>query len=181
MRKKILIALVVILAILGVFAAVVAMQPADLRVTRSGTIPAPPGEVFAQVNDFHNWEAWSPWAKIDPAAKNTFEGPSSGVGAVFKWSGNSEVGEGSMTITESKPNERILIDLHFIKPFEGTDITEFTFKSEGDQTVVTWTMTGRKNFISKGICMFMDMDKMVGGKFDEGLANIKAVVEKGKK
>src|SRR6266478_5063331 len=99
MFTKILIALAVIVV---VFVVIVALQPADFRVTRSATIPAPPAVVFAQVNDLHNWQAWSPWAKLDPAAKNTFEGPSAGTGAIFKWSGNSDVGEGSMTLTESR-------------------------------------------------------------------------------
>jgi uncharacterized protein YndB with AHSA1/START domain len=177
MRKKILIALGVIAVVLAGLAGVVAMQPADFRIVRSATIPAPPAEVFAQVNDFHNWEAWSPWKKLDPAAKNSFEGAPSGTGAVFKWVGNSEVGEGSMTITESRPNELIRIRLHFVKPFEDTSTAEFTFKPEGQQTLVTWSMYGRKDFIGKAICMFMDMDKMVGGNFEEGLANIKTVLE----
>jgi hypothetical protein len=138
---------------------------------------APPAAIFAQVNDFHNWEAWSPWAKLDPNVKNSIEGPESGPGAIFKWAGNSEVGEGQMTLMESRPSELIRIKLDFIKPFEDTSDTEFTFKPEVDKTVVTWTMTGKKNFISKAVCMFMNMDKMVGGKFEEGLANLKTIVE----
>jgi uncharacterized protein YndB with AHSA1/START domain len=177
MRKKILIALLVLAAMVAGFAAVVAMQPSEFRIVRSATIPAPPAAVFAQVNDFHNWEAWSPWKKLDPAAKNSFEGAPSGTGAVFKWAGNSEVGEGSMTITESQPNDLVRIRLDFVKPFEDTSTAEFTFKPEVEQTLVTWSMYGRKNFIGKAMCMFMDMDKMVGGSFEEGLANIKAVLE----
>src|ERR1700676_1636756 len=108
MLKKILIALA---AIVVVFLGIVALQPSDFRVVRAATLPAPPAAVFDQVNDFHNWEAWSPWAKLDPTAKNTFEGPSAGTGAIFKWAGNAEVGEGCMTITESHPNDLILIKL----------------------------------------------------------------------
>jgi uncharacterized protein YndB with AHSA1/START domain len=174
MLKKILFALVVIVVVLGV---VIAVQPSDLRVARSATIAAPPADVFAQVNDFHNWDAWSPWAKLDPKATNSFEGSSSGKGAIFKWSGNHEVGKGSMTVTESQPNELIRIKLDFVEPFEGTNTAEFTFKPQGDQTLVTWTMTGQKNFVCKAIGLFMNMDKMIGDKFEEGLANMKSVVE----
>lgn len=174
MLKKILIALV---AIVVVFLVVVAMQPSDFRVARTATISAPAPAVFAQVNDFHNWEAWSPWAKLDPAAQNSFEGPSAGRGAIFRWAGNREVGEGSMTITESRPSDLIRIKLEFLKPFEATNTAEFTFKPDGDQTAVTWSMAGKNNFISKAICLFMNMDKMVGGKFEEGLAQMKSVVE----
>jgi hypothetical protein len=113
--------------------------PSAIRVSRRsyGRYLRPTACGIAQVNDFHNWEAWSPWAKLDPAAKNSFEGPSAGIGAIFKWSGNNEVGEGSMTITESRPSDLIKIKLDFTKPFEATNATEFTFKPEGNQTMVT--------------------------------------------
>jgi len=174
MVKKILIALA---AIVVVFIAVVAMQPSDFRVARTATMSVPAPAVFAQVNDFHNWEAWSPWAKLDPKAKTSFEGPSAGTGAIFRWAGNNEVGEGSMTITESRPSDLIRIKLEFLKPMAGTSTAEFSFKPEGDKTAVTWSMTGKNNFIAKAMCLFMNMDKMVGGKFEEGLASMKSVVE----
>src|SRR3569623_1821800 len=94
----------VLVLLVGGFAIVVAVQPADYKVTRSGTLAAAPATVFAQVNDFHQWEAWSPWAKLDPGAKNSVEGPPAGTGAAFAWAGNKEVGEGRMTITESRPS-----------------------------------------------------------------------------
>jgi hypothetical protein len=174
MLKKILIALA---AIVVVFVGVVAMQPSDFRIVRTATMSAPAPAVFAQVNDFHNWEAWSPWAKLDPAAKNSFEGPFAGTGAIFRWAGNKEVGEGSMTITESRPSDLIRIKLEFLKPFAGTNTAEFTFKPDGDQTAVTWSMAGENNFIAKAVCLFMNRDKMVGGKFEEGLAQMKSIVE----
>jgi uncharacterized protein YndB with AHSA1/START domain len=174
MLMKILIGLAVVVM---VFAFVVALQPSDFRIVRSATIPAPPDAVFSQVNDFHKWEAWSPWAKKDPAAKNSFEGAPSGTGAVFSWAGNREVGEGRMTLTESHPPELIRIRLDFVKPFAGTNITEFTFKPEGNQTVVTWSMSGKNNFIARAFCLFMNMDKMVGGEFEKGLENLKMVTE----
>ncbi|MGI0029371.1 MAG: SRPBCC family protein [Nitrososphaera sp.] len=174
MLKKILIALA---AIVVVFVAVVAMQPSEFRVARTATISAPAPVVFAQVNDFHKWEAWSPWAKLDPAAKATFEGPSAGPGAIFRWAGNDEVGEGSMTITESRPSDLIRIKLEFLKPFAATNTVEFTFKPEANQTAVTWSMAGKNNFIAKAVCLFMNMDKMVGGNFEKGLAQMKSAVE----
>ena len=174
MLKKILIVLaVIVIAFLGF----VAIQPSEFHVTRTATLSAPAAAVFAQVNDFHNWEAWSPWAKLDPAARTSFEGPSTGTGAIFRWAGNHEIGEGSMTITDSRPNDLISIKLEFLKPLAATNTTEFTFKPDGDQTVVTWSMAGRHNFIAKAICLFMNMDKMVGGMYEKGLAQMKSVVE----
>ncbi len=174
MLKKILIALA---AIVVAFVAVVAMQPSEFRVTRTATMSAPAPAVFAQVNDLHKWEEWSPWAKLDPAAKSTFEGPPAGTGAIFRWAGNNQVGEGSMTITESRPNELIRFNLEFLKPMAGTSTAEFTFKPEGNETTVTWSMTGNNNFIAKAMCLFMNMDKMVGGQFEKGLATMKSIVE----
>jgi polyketide cyclase/dehydrase/lipid transport protein len=130
MLLKILIALG---AVVAAFAAFVALQPSDYRVARSATIAAPASAVFAQVNDFHKWDAWSPWAKLDPNAKTAFEGPSAGEGAVFAWAGNKEIGEGRMTLTQSRPGELIRIKLDFVQPMAGTSTAEFTFKPEGDR------------------------------------------------
>jgi hypothetical protein len=174
MFKKILIALVLIIAI---FLVIVALQPSDFHVERSATIAAPPAVAFAQVNDFHNWPAWSPWAKLDPACKYTYDGPASGRGASVAWAGNDEVGEGKMTILDSTPTELIRIKLEFVKPFAATNTAEFTFKPQGAQTNVNWAMFGQKNFMAKGMCLFMSMDKMVGKDFEKGLAQMKAVAE----
>jgi hypothetical protein len=178
MLKKILIGLV---AIVAVFAVVVALQPSEYRVARSTTVSAPAPDVFAQVNDFHNWDAWSPWAKLDPAAKATFEGPPAGQGAVFAWSGNDKIGEGRMTLTESRPAELVRIKIDFVKPFAGTSTSEFTFKPAGNQTAVTWIMSGQNNFIARAMCLFVSMDKMLGGEFEKGLAQMKSVAEAAKK
>ena len=90
---------------------------------------APPPAVFAQVNDLRQWEAWSPWAKLDPAVKNTFEGAATGTGAIFRWAGNNEVGEGRMTITESRPSDLIRMKLEFLKPFAAISTTPDSFSS----------------------------------------------------
>lgn len=177
MRKKLLFILGILVAAIAIFAVVVAMQPADYKVVRTASIGASPDKVFAQVNDFHKWEAWSPWAKIDPAAKYTYDGPTAGIGAIFTWAGNKQVGEGRMTVTESRPTDLIRIKLEFIKPFPSDCLTEFSFKPEGNNTIVTWAMSGTKNFMSKAVCMFMNMDKMVGGDFEKGLASMKTVAE----
>ena len=174
MLNIILITLAVIVVVLLV---IVALQPSNFRVARSTTISGPAPAVFAQVNDFHKWEAWNPWGKIDPAMKQAYEGAPAGVGAIYTWVGNKEVGEGRMTITESHPSDLIRIRLEFFKPFAATNTAEFTFKPAGDQTAVTWGMTGEKNFMAKAIHLFMNMDKMIGGQFETGLAAMKSIVE----
>ena len=172
--KKIFLLLIVILI---AFAAYVASRPSDFSVTRSATLSASPEVVFNQVNNFHHWNHWSPWAKLDPNAKNSFEGPESGQGAIFRWDGDKNVGAGNMTIIESHPFDHIGIRLEFIKPFAGVNKTDFTFKGEGNQTRVSWTMSGKNNFIAKAIGIFMDCDKMIGDMFEKGLSNLKSIVE----
>ena len=174
MIKKILIAVAILIVVLVI---VVVLQPSEFRVTRTATVSAPPEVVFDQVNDLHKYQTWSPFAKVDPAMKTTLEGPAAGTGAVLAWAGNSKAGEGRMTLTESRPNELVRFNLEFFKPFKATNIAEFTFKPEGDQTVVTWSMTGKNNFMFKAVGLFMNCDKMVGGMFEEGLANLKTIAE----
>ena len=175
-----LIVLAVIAAIVVLFVLVVALRPAQFRIERSAKIAAPPAAVFAQVNDFHNWNAWSPWAKLDLAMKETYDGAAAGVGAKYAWNGNNKVGQGRMTIMESSPNSLIRTKLEFIKPFTCTNIGEFTFQPEGNQTAVTWAMTGTNNFMAKAFGLFMNMDNMIGGDFEKGLASLKLLTENGK-
>jgi uncharacterized protein YndB with AHSA1/START domain len=170
MIKKILIGL---LALIAGFLAIVALQPADYAVSRSITIPAPPAVVFDLVNDLKKWNTWSPWAKRDPEAKYTYSGPENGKGASFSWAGNDQVGEGAMTISESVPGELVRYDLEFKKPMEDRASAEIVLKSSGSGTEVTWSMKGTNNFIGKLFGLLMNFDKMIGGDFEQGLANLK--------
>jgi len=174
-------ALIIVLAAIAAVLLIVAMQPAEFRIVRSTTIAASPEKVFPEVNDFHNWKAWSPWAKIDPAMKDSYDRAPAGTGASYYWNGNKKVGEGHMTITDSNPSDLICIKLEFMRPFAAINDVEFTFKPEDSGTLVTWTMTGRKNLMAKAFHLFVNVDKMVGGDFDKGLASMKAVVEGGAK
>ncbi len=174
MLKKILIGVVVLIAI---FVVVVVMQPDEFRVTRSTLISAPPATVFAKVNDLRAWQQFSPWAKLDPNAKVSFAGPETGSGSSFAWEGNREVGEGRMTIVESRPHEMIRFRLEFLKPFEGTNDAEFTFKPAGAQTEVTWSMSGKNTFFFKAVGLFLDCEKMIGPQFEEGLRNLRTLSE----
>ena len=178
MIKKLILGILALVVVgVVVLCVVVAMQPADFKITRSATFNAPPEKVFEQINDFHKWEAWSPWAKIDPNMKTTYSGSATGTGAGYAWVGNDEVGEGKMTINESRPSSMVKIDLEFIKPFAAKNVTEFNIKPSGDKSDVTWTMTGTNNFVMKAFCLVMDMDKLVGGDFEKGLTQLKPIVE----
>lgn len=166
-----------LLFLIVVLLAVIALQPATFQVERKTTIAAPAAVVFAQVNDFHNWDKWSPWAKLDPGMKQTYDGAESGTGAKYHWVGNDEVGEGNMAITDSRPDKLIRIDLEFLKPFKNSCVTEFTFEPDSDQTRLAWKMSGKNTFLTKAFHLFINMDKMIGSDFEKGLAQIKSIAE----
>lgn len=174
MLHFILIALAVVVVL---FILVVATRPSQFRVTRSARMTAPPDRIFAQVNELRKWEAWNPWGKLDPNTKLVYDGPPAGVGASYTWAGNNQVGEGMNTIINSQPGERVLLRLDFAKPMKATNMAEFTFVPDGSQTVVTWSMTGKYNFVGKVFGLFVNCDTMIGGQFEKGLAAMKSLVE----
>jgi hypothetical protein len=174
MLKKILGGLA---ALLLVFVAVVATRPDTFSVQRGATLPVTPDVAFALVNDFHRWSEWSPWDKRDPNQKTTHSGSESGTGAIYAWNGNDDVGAGQMTIEESKVNELVRIKLEFLRPFESTSPTTFTFAPAAEGVSVTWTMEGTNNFMGKAFSLFVNMDVMVGRDFDNGLAAMGKIAE----
>ena len=175
MIRKILIGLAIVV---GAFLLLVAVQPSEFVVSRSRILPVPAAVVFDQINDLHKWQAWSPWAKLDPLCKITFAGPVAGKDASFSWDGNDQVGSGRMRITESRPNVYVRFDLEFKKPFEATNVAEFSLQEMDKQhTSVTWRMSGKNNFLFKAVGLFMNCDKMLGPEFEKGLENLKNVAE----
>lgn len=176
--KVVLVLVLLLVAAVAGFAAYVASRPNDYAVERSAVIAAPPDVLFAQVNDLAAWDAWTPWKQLDPQAAFKISNPSTGVGANFWWSGNDMIGEGTQTILASKPPEKIDFELAFTRPMQNAARVTFTFKPVGDKTEVTWRMYGNYDtFGHKAVCQLMNMDKMIGGKFEEGLANLKRVTE----
>jgi hypothetical protein len=169
MIKKILIGLVAVIAIILIVAAT---RPADFRVERSATLSASPEALFEHVNDHRKFTVWNPFMKLDPNVKTTYSGPDSGVGAVCSWDGNKDIGAGSCTIIESKPGDLVRSRMDWKRPMEGTATVDFTFKPEGDKTVVTWAMYGKNGFMGKLVSLFMDCDKMCGTHFEKGLASL---------
>ena len=175
MIKTIAMVLALLIAALLIYAAT---KPDSFRIERGATIKAPPEKIFALINDFHQWEAWSPWEKIDPALKRIYSGAANGVGAVYEWSGNKDIGQGRMEIVESVPSAKVMLKLDFVTPFEAHNKVDFTLAQQGDETKVTQAMYGPSPYISKLMTIFFSMEKMVGKKYEEGLANLKAIAEK---
>ena len=174
MLKKLLIALAVL--VLGIFAAALLKSP-DFRVERSLVIAAPAEKLFPYFDNHKKFNEWNPWSKMDPEAKNTYSGPESGVGAVASWDGKM-VGKGSATITESKPNERIIERMDWLEPMQGVSTVEFTFKPESEgKTKVTWAMYGtNQGLLSKVMSLVFNCESMCGPEFEKGLADVAKLV-----
>jgi uncharacterized protein YndB with AHSA1/START domain len=163
---------IALMAAVAAFLVFVALQPASGTVTRSAVLAASPDVIFPHINSIKKWDAWSPWAKLDPNAKNTFEGPEAGVGSSMAWDGNNDIGTGKMSIIESDANKRVKYRLDFQKPMTSTSTAEFTLQPEAAGTRVTWTMTGERPFMARVICTVMGVDRMVGSMFEQGLVNL---------
>jgi uncharacterized protein YndB with AHSA1/START domain len=173
--------IVVIAVILAVVIAIVlilaATKPDSFSVQRAIDISAPAERVFPLINDFHQWGGWSPWENRDPTMQRTYEGPTSGKGAVYAWEGNKNVGSGRMEIIEAQPPSKIRIKLDFLKPFEAHNTAEFTMLPQGATTHLTWVMRGPAPFMSKLMQVFMNFDRMIGKDFEAGLASLKKLAE----
>jgi uncharacterized protein YndB with AHSA1/START domain len=165
-----------VLAVVAVLLVVIATRPAAFSIQRTATIAAPAEVVYAQIEDFHRWDRWNPFEKGDTEMKKSYEGTPAGVGAAYHYVSPS-AGEGRMTLTDVRPHERLAIRAEFIKPFAATNQVEFTLKPVPRGVAVTWTMSGRNPFLGKAISLFVNMDRMVGGQFEKGLADLKAVSE----
>jgi uncharacterized protein YndB with AHSA1/START domain len=173
-----LIIVIVIAVVIGAVLIYAAKQPDSFRIERATDIAATPEEVFALIADFHQWESWSPWEKIDPALKRTYSGPVSGVGAIYAWQGNRNIGEGRMEIVGATPPSNVTIRIDFLAPFKARNTIDFTLDRHGNTTRVAQAMHGPCDFRGKVMGLFFNMEKMVGQKYDEGLANLKTLAER---
>jgi Polyketide cyclase / dehydrase and lipid transport len=164
-------------AIIVLILIVASTKPGTVHYERSITISAAQERILPHIADFHKWAAWSPWERKDPGMERTHSGPEKGKGAKYAWTGNSKVGEGSMEILNETSSE-VLVDLRFIRPFKSDCLSRFTVVPQNGSTRLTWTMDGPNIFLGKVMSLFMNMDKMIGKDFEEGLAALKAEAEK---
>ena len=175
MWKKIIVS---VSALIALFLGYVALQSPHYEVSRQVAINAPAEKIFPFLNNPKLAEQWAPWQEVDPKAQMIHSGPEAGVGARTNWDADGPLGTGSATIKESIPNERVGIDLEYVKPMKMKQYAEYLVQSQGAQTLVTWKVSGENNFFGRVMCSFMNMDKMVGGMFEQGLNKLKTLMEK---
>lgn len=176
---KIFLAIVALLlvAIAGVLG-YAAIQPDNFRIARSTTIRASPEKIYPLMSDFRRGAEWSPYEKKDPDMKRRYSGAASGKGAIYEFEGNGEIGAGRIEITEATPPSKVVLKLDIVKPIHASNTIEYTIAPKGDVTEVTWAMHGHQPLLARAMCLFFNMDKMVGADFEAGLASLKAIAEK---
>jgi Polyketide cyclase / dehydrase and lipid transport len=170
-------AIVAIAPVAGLLA-YAATTPDTFRIQRTASIKAPPEKIFAFINDMRAWVRWSPFEKKDPDMKRIFSGAEAGKGSFYEWDGDRNIGRGRLAITDTAPPFKVVVDMHFIRPFEAYDTAEFTLEPHGDMTTVTWEMRGPVPYVGKIVHLFVNMDRMLGNEFDAGLENLKALTER---
>ncbi len=163
------------LAIAGILV-LASRKPDEFTIERRAVVHGTPEAVFAEINDLKRWQNWSPWAKRDPNAVFDFTENTIGPGASLKWAGNKQVGTGRMTIAESKPGTLVRYRLEFEKPFKATNMASFDLRPAPGGTEVIWSMRGPAPLISKVMDLLMNMDRMIGKDFEQGLSNLKALM-----
>jgi hypothetical protein len=164
-------------AALVVLLAYAATRPDAFTIARSATVNAPPEKVHALINDLRAFNTWNPFDKKDPNIRGTYKGPAAGPGAHYAFQGNKEVGSGSLEIVQSEP-QRVTMRLDMLEPFEAHNTVQFSLARRGNATEVTWVMDGRTPYLAKIMHIFFDVDRMVGGEFEKGLADLKSRAER---
>ena len=166
--------LIVLILITGLFV------DGKYAVEREVTINKPKQAVYDYVKYLKNQSNFSVWAKIDPAMKTEFRGEDATVGFVSAWdSKNPDAGKGEQKITKMADGERIDYELHFIEPFESTDFAYLTTTAVNDSvTSVKWGFNGEMKYPMNLMMLTMDMEKMLAPDLQNGLDNLKALLEK---
>ncbi len=177
---KIFFALVALLvvAVIGVVVYALSTQPDTFRVERAININAPADKIYGIVTDLRRGAEWSPYEKKDLSMKKAFSGPATGPGSQLAWDGNSEVGAGTLTIADATAPSKVVLKLDMTRPMTGHNIIEYSLTPVGGGTRMNWSMHGPMNIVSKVMCTFMSLDKMVGKDFEEGLKSLKALAER---
>ena len=176
MIKQVARGLIVVILVVCVY---VGVQPSQFAISRERLVKGSPEQIFPLINNSKKANEWMPWKDSDPSVVMVYSGPDEGVGSVSSWDGTGQMGTGRAEVVESIPNRSVKTQLTYTKPMEMSQLAEISLNPAAEGTVVKWTVVGNNNFIGRLFCLFMNMDKMVGGEFEKGLAKLQQQVEAG--
>lgn len=163
------------------FLTYIAFMPSELKIVRELRIAAPAEAVFAHMLDLRKANAWNPFVGLDPNAKQVYSNPTTGPGAFYEWDGSNQVGAGRTEIIEVQAPVFVRLRLTFHRPFPGESIAEYRVRPDGNGCVASWSYEGRPSFIPRLLGIFLNMEKMMGRAFSDGLVKLKAIVESEKR
>lgn len=166
-----------LIGLIGALLIYASTKPDECRYARSIHITAPPEKIFPLIDDPRAMNEWNPFVKADPNIKLSYSGPANGVSAANDFDGNNKVGAGRAEIVESVAPSQVVIALRMDRPMKCQNRVEFTIAPNGNGSDVTWAMSGRQPFMGKLFSVFVNCEKMVGGAFESGLADLKAKAE----
>ena len=170
--------LYVVLAIVSIIILLALIAPKTYNVSRNITINKPVSEVFDYLRHIKNQDDWSPWKKKDPNMKQEFTGTDGEVGFIFRWEGNKDVGTGEQELVSITENTSINSQLRFYKPWKSQSDAYLTTRAIDDySTEVIWGFSGVNKPPSNIFFLFFNMDKTVGKDFEEGLSDLKKLLE----
>ncbi len=173
--KKVLLVIAIIIAVMLVVALV---APKEYAVEREVVINCPKEQVFEYVKSLRMQDEWSVWGDLDPDAVYTYTGVDGTVGFISAWEGNKDVGKGEQEIINIVEGERVDFELRFVEPFASTADVYITTESLSEsETLVKWGMSGKMPFPTNLFLLVMNMDKSIGKDFEQGLANLKMILE----
>ena len=175
--KILLIILLILVFVVAIVLILAMFQPKSVRFSRKIFIGAAKAEVYGHVGSLQAYHTWNPWAQDDPTQEVTFGGEDGAVGSTMAWEGK-RTGMGIMTISEAKGPDTVTYDLEFIKPFKGQARARLTLSDMQGGTEVEWHYEGENAFIARVFAVFMNFEKMIGGQYDKGLAELKELAEK---
>jgi effector-binding domain-containing protein len=176
--KALKIILYIVIALVVIVFGLSFIAPTKMHVERTIVIKAPKEVIFKNVKMFSNNKKWSPWEEKDSNIKTSIEGTDGSVGAMYKWVGNKDVGEGEQTIRKIDENRSVETDLHFIKPWESHAVAYTNLDDTSDGVKVSWGFNGEMSRPFNIMGLFMNMDRSIGGEYEKGLAKLKALSEK---
>jgi len=176
MTDIVLIVLAVIAVAIAAILIIAALKPNSFSIQRAASIAAAPDAIFPLINDLRAHRTWSPFDK-DPGTQRSYSGPSKGPGSALEFA-DRKTGTGRLEILDASQPSQVTMSLKMSKPFKCDNIVKFSLAPQGGKTDVTWAMSGPQPFPAKVMGTIINCDKMVGGQFEKGLADLKAIAEK---
>lgn len=164
-------------AVVGVTAVVGLLLPRRYKVERSIDINATATAIYEKAGNLRNWPEWTVWSERDANMQQEFSENTTEAGAYYRWASPTQ-GNGQLTLTSVVPEKHLIYSLEF----EGFSIVStgkiiLTEDPVTNITTVSWSDEGDLGINPFVRYMGLMVDKMLGPDFQQGLENLKELIE----